>query len=248
MLRNCGMGFGATALSALFRDNAFAGLDSAGRDRHEAFDPLKPRQPHFPPRAKNVIFLYMDGGVSHVDTFDYKPMLDKHNGEDPHKLMKVRPTQFNNIGKILASPWKFKNYGKSGLPVSDLFPNVGAHADDLCVLRSMTVTFSEHTNANYFLHTGFGLQGRPSMGAWAGYGLGSENQDLPGFVVVNGGLIPPGGLDNFNSGFLPAAYQGSVFRAADPPLANVRRSDPSDAHQRSKLELMRSLDAENLKR
>ncbi len=248
MLRNCGMGFGATALSALFRDNAFAGLDSAGRDRHEAFDPLKPRQPHFPPRAKNVIFLYMDGGVSHVDTFDYKPMLDKHNGEDPHKLMKVRPTQFNNIGKILASPWKFKNYGKSGLPVSDLFPNVGAHADDLCVLRSMTVTFSEHTNANYFLHTGFGLQGRPSMGAWVGYGLGSENQDLPGFVVVNGGLIPPGGLDNFNSGFLPAAYQGSVFRAADPPLANVRRSDPSDAHQRSKLELMRSLDAENLKR
>ncbi len=248
MLRSCSMGFGAVAATTLLRDPAFAGLDSAGKDRHQAFDPLRPRQGHHAAKARSVIFLYMDGGVSHVDSFDPKPMLNKHNGEDPRKLMDVRPTQFNSIGKVLASPWPFKNYGKSGLPVSDLFPHVGKHADDLCVIRSMTSEFSEHTNANYFLHTGSGLQGRPSMGAWTGYGLGSENQDLPGFVVVNGGLIPPGGLDNFNAGFLPAAYQGSVFNSSDPPVSNVRRTDPSEAHQRAKLDLMRRLDAENLKR
>ena len=131
MLKSCGMGFGVAALSGLFQDKAFAGLDSKGRDRHAAFDPLKPRQPHFQPRAKSVIFLYMDGGVSHVDSFDPKPMLTKHNGQDPRKLMDVQPTQFNSIGKVLASPWEFKNYGKSGLPVSDLFPHVAAHADDI---------------------------------------------------------------------------------------------------------------------
>ena len=248
MLRTCSLGFGSLAATALMGSKAYGGLDSDGRDRHSAFDPLKPRNPHFPAKARSIIFLYMDGGVSHVDSFDPKPMLKKCNGQDPRKLMDVQPTQFNSIGKVLASPWEFKNYGKSGLPVSDLFPNVAKHADDLCVIRSMTSEFSEHTNANYFLHTGNGLQGRPSMGAWVGYGLGSENQDLPGFVVLNGGLIPPGGLDNFNAGFLPAAYQGSVFNPSDPAVSNVKRLDPSVAHQRSKLDLMRKLDAENLQR
>ena len=107
MLKSCGMGFGAAAFSALLQNKSFAGLDSAGNDRHSAFDPLKPRRPHFQPRAKSVIFLYMDGGVSHVDSFDPKPMLNKHNGQDPRKLMDVQPTQFNSIGKVLASPWQF---------------------------------------------------------------------------------------------------------------------------------------------
>ncbi len=107
----------------------------------------------------------------------------------------------------------------------------------------MISKFPEHTSANYFLHTGSGIQGRPSMGAWLGYGLGSENKNLPGFIVLNGGLIPPGGLDNFNSGFLPAAFQGSVFRAGDPPVANIERLEPSDALQRGKLDLMKRLDA-----
>ena len=248
MLRTCSLGFGSLAATALLGSKAFGGLDSDGRDRYVAFDPLKPRKPHFSPKARSIIFLYMDGGVSHVDSFDPKPMLKKRNGQDPRKLMDVQPTQFNNIGRVLASPWEFNNYGKSGLPVSDLFPHVAKHADDLCVIRSMTSEFSEHTNANYFLHTGNGLQGRPSMGAWVGYGLGSENQDLPGFVVLNGGLIPPGGLDNFNAGFLPAAYQGSVFNASDPAVSNVKRRDPSVAQQRSKLDLMRKLDAANLQR
>src|SRR5260221_12430875 len=107
----------------------------------------------------------------------------------------------------------------------------------------MTSQFSEHTSANYFLHTGNGQQGRPSMGAWVTYGLGSASQNLPGFIVLNGGLIPPGGLDNFNSGFLPAAYQGSVFRAGDPPVANIKPREPSGGRQKAKLDLLRELDA-----
>jgi hypothetical protein len=228
MLASCANGFGLVALAALAADDA--------------------RAMHFRPRARNVIFLYMDGGPSQIDTFDYKPALEKYHGQDPHKVFRVEPTQFDNVGKVLASPWKFRQHGDSGLWVSDLFPHVAACADDLAVIRSMTSKFSEHTTANYFLHTGSGLQGRPSMGAWLSYGLGSENRNLPGFIVLNGGLIPPGGLDNFNSGFLPAAYQGSVFRPADPPVANIRRREASEQQQRNKLDLLRKLDAATLER
>src|SRR6202042_1222190 len=126
----------------------------------------------------------------------------------------------------------------SGLWISSLFPHLAECADDLAVIRSVVSKFPEHTAANYFLHTGSGIQGRPSMGAWVSYGLGSENKNLPGFIVLNGGLIPPGGLDNFNSGFLPAAFQGSIFRAGDPPVANIDRVEPSDALQRNKIDLM----------
>jgi hypothetical protein len=126
--------------------------------------------------------------------------------------------------------------------VSELFPHVAECVDELCIVRSMVSKFPEHTSANYFLHTGSGLQGRPSMGAWISYGLGSLNRNLPGFIVLNGGLIPPGGLDNFNSGYLPAAYQGSIFRSANPPLANIRRLESSDEKQRKKLDLLRRLD------
>ena len=237
LLRSAGLGFGGLALNALLGERAFGGSGQAPGDA------FAPRKPHFPARAKSVIFLYMDGGVSHVDSFDPKPLLNKHNGEDPGKFFKVAPTQFNNNGNILASPWGFKNYGQSGIAVSDLFPHVAKHADDLTVVRSMTSKFSEHTNANYFLHTGSGLQGRPSMGAWVTYGLGSECENLPGFVVLNGGLTPPGGLDNFNSGFLPASYQGSVFKPSNPPVANIRRTEKDPAAQRRKLDLVARLDA-----
>src|SRR5690606_10545834 len=145
--------------------------------------PFAPRPSHFPARARNVIFLYMDGGPSQVDTFDPKPRLDRDHGK-PFP-MKIEPTQFDNVGNTLASPWKFRQYGESGIPVSDLFPNIAQHVDRMAVIRSMTSNFSEHTNANYFLHTGSGLQGRPSMGAWFGYGLGTECEELPAFVVLN---------------------------------------------------------------
>ena len=198
--------------------------------------------PHHEPRAKSVIFLYMDGGVSQVDSFDPKPRLEREHGESPYRKFKVDDTQFNNIGTILKSHWSFKQYGESGMPVSELFPHIATCVDDLALVRSMVSQFPEHTNANYFLHTGIGIQGRPSMGAWVTYGLGSDNQDLPGYVVLDGGLIPPGGLDNFNSGFLPASFQGSVMRAQDPPLANIRPHEEDNALQAKKLKLLNRMD------
>ncbi len=241
-------GFGAVALSALLMEHDF-NLRAEQRPIGESpadGGPFAPRSPHFRPTAKNVIYLYMDGGPSQVDTFDPKPRLQREHGK-PFGA-KIQPTQFNNNGATLGSPWKFHQYGESGLPVSDLFPHVARHADDLAVIRSMTSKFSEHTNANYFLHTGHGQQGRPSMGAWFGYGLGSECRNLPGFIVLNGGLIPPGGLDNFNSGFLPATYQGSIFNSGDSPVANIRRTEASERLQRNKLDLLRRMDAKALER
>ncbi len=237
MLMRCASGFGAVALAALCRDPAFGAtstedseLGFAGHGTHHAA------------RAKNVIFLYMDGGPSQMDTFDPKPTLDKYHGQDPGKMFTVEPTQFNNNGTLLASPWKFHSYGESGIPVSDLFPHVATCVDELAVVRSMVSEFSEHTFANYFLHTGSGLQGRPSMGAWVNYGLGSECQNLPGFVVINGGLIPPGGLDCFGSGFLPASYQGSVFKPSGSGVANISRTESTAENQRAKLDLIHQLD------
>jgi hypothetical protein len=208
--------------------------------------PYAPRAAHTAARAKNVIFLYMDGGPSQMDTFDPKPLLTKEHGQ-PFK-MKMEPTQFNNNGNTLGSPWKFAPGGKSGLPVSDLFPYVRDCADELCVIRSMTSNFSEHTSANYFLHTGTGQQGRPSMGAWVTYGLGSSSQNLPGFIVLDGGLIPPGGLDNFNSGFLPATFQGSIFKAAAQPVANITPTEARPKLQLNKLDLISKLDGDLLGR
>ena len=237
MLSRCAGGFGALALAALQSDVSFAGNDAGSSGPGHAG-----HGPHHEVRAKNVVFLYMDGGPSQVDTFDPKPMLDKYNGKDPGQLFDVEPTQFNNNGSVLASPWKFKQYGESGIPVSDLFPHVAGCVDELAVVRSMTSGFPEHTFANYFLHTGSALQGRPSMGAWVNYGLGSECRDLPGFVVLNGGLIPPGGLDCFGSGFLPASYQGSVFKPSGTGVANISPPESSLQEQRKKLDLIGQLD------
>jgi hypothetical protein len=237
MLARCAHGFGSLAFLALL------GQPSARASGHGSV--WAPREPHFAPRARRVIFLYMDGGPAQMDTFDPKPRLREYHGK-PFP-MKMESTQFNDNGNTLAGPWDFKPYGQSGLPVSDLFPNVGRCADDLCVIRSMVSTFNEHTNANFFLHTGLGLAGRPSAGAWVSYGLGTENQNLPAFVVLNGGLIPPGGLPNFGSGFLPATHQGSIFRPGDPPVANIQPLEADPDRQRRKLGLLARLDASALR-
>ena len=244
MLRRTAGGFGAVALAALACERSFAESAIAPASQLGTAAGLKAMR--FPAKARNIIFLYMDGGPSQVDTFDPKPLLQKENGR-PFK-MKMEPTQFNNNGNTLGSPWKFRNCGKSGTPVSDLFPNVARCVDDLAIIRSMVSEFSTHTNANYFLHSGNGQQGRPSMGSWATYGLGSECDNLPGFIVLNGGLIPVGGLDNFSNGFLPATYQASIFQPSAEPLANIRPSEPRPALQANKLALLRKLDRQVLDR
>jgi len=235
MLARCANGFGALALTSLLADEASAAAKGG-----------PPTRTHHVPKAKAVIFLYMDGGPSQVDTFDPKPKLAEYHGKP--LPMEMPRTQFNSNGMVLRSPWEFSRHGQSGLEVSSLFPEIATCADDLCVVRSMTSNFSEHTNANYFFHTGNGSQGRPTMGSWVTYGLGSECRDLPGFIVLNGGLIPPGGLDCFGNGFLPPTYQGSLFLPREKPVADLKRGEATEAQQRRKLDLLRGLDRSVLSR
>jgi hypothetical protein len=227
LLQRAANGFGAALLPAILGATSRAAIPSA---------------PHTAPRARNVIFLFMEGAVSQVDSFDYKPALEKHRGKDPRQVIgQLEKTQFDSIGTLLPSPWPFRQHGQSGQWISDLFPHIASRADELCVIHSMTSAFPEHTSANYFLHSGLGLQGRPSMGAWVAYGLGSDNQDLPSFVVLNGGQIPSGGLDCFGSGFLPASYQGSLFNANGMPIANLEPADRNTQRQAARLRLARKL-------
>ncbi len=223
MLSRSSLGFGALACSSLF-------------DRSEGRAAI---ERHVPPRVRNVIFLFMEGGVSQVDSFDYKPMLEKHHGKDPRRAIgKIEKTQFESIGKVLKSPWTFRQRGQSGAWISDLFPHVAEMADELCIIKSMTSRFPEHTSANFFLHSGSGLQGRPSMGAWATYGLGSDNENLPGYIVLNGGQIPSGGLDCFSNGFLPATARGNLLNAIGAPLANVTPHEKDSRSQALKRALI----------
>ncbi len=225
-------GFGALAASVLFPRTSFG----ASAPEH----PLTPKPPHFKARAKNVIFLYMDGGPGQMDTFDPKPELERW--ADKPLPMDAPPTQFDDVGTVMPSPWKFQRGGESGLPISDLFPHVRKHADKLCIVRSMTSKFPEHTAANYFLHTGHNPAGRPSMGAWCSYGLGSMADDLPGYVVVDGGLVPPGGIECFGSGFLSPSFQGSVFRPQGDAVAHARGKHTGTNRETARRQLLKDLD------
>jgi len=225
MLQRSSLGFGAVALDALFGRTATAAARPARRVR-----------------AKNVIFCYMSGGVSHVDSFDPKPKLRELHGQP--MPVAIERTQFNNNGEVMASPFSFAQHGESGLWVSSMFPELAKVADELAVIRSMTAPFSEHAQGNFLMHTGFPFIGHPSAGAWIHYGLGSENRDLPGFVVLqSGGAVPPhGGVGLFSSGFLPAHHQGSVLVAdRDPAVRNIRPALGRGAQARH-LELVRALD------
>ena len=237
-------GFGGLALAALLDDAAKA---SSSASLHRPTEPFSVRPPHHPPRAKNVIFLFMDGGPSQLDTFDPKPRLAKEHWQ-PIQMDNLPTTVFNISNRVFQSPFEFRQYGQSGAWVSDLFPHVAGAVDDLCIIRSMVADHSEHTAANYFIHTGSGFQGRPSMGAWVTYGLGSECANLPGFVVLDSGLIPPGGMDCFGAGFLPASYQGTLFRQGGTPVADIEPREVDPALQRGKLDLLRSLNQGALER
>jgi hypothetical protein len=224
MLRRCSLGFGALA---------WQGLASGAV-----------RKPHFAPRAKNVVFCYMSGGVSHIDSFDPKPRLARESGQP--MPFPIERTMFNQNGNIMPSPWEFKQYGQSGIPVSSLFPHMGSVADELCVIRSMTVKFMEHAQANFYYHCGQPFTGFPSLGAWTTYGLGSEAENLPGFVVLASGEIPLGGINVFGSGFLPAVHQASfVHPERSEPLQDISPKEPDDL-QRKRLSVIEDLDREFL--
>ena len=227
MLRRTSLGFGSLALGGLLSGKAWGAAPG----------------PHFKPRVKHVIFCYMSGGVSHVDSFDPKPELKRRHGQP--MPVPVRPTVFNENGNIMASPWEARPRGKSGLLISDLFPHLAELADDLAIVRSMTSKVNEHAQGNYCFHTGLPFMGHPSAGAWVSYGLGSANENLPGFVVLqSGGAGPPlGGVGLYSSGYLPAQHQASIIRAdSSPALENIAPHE-SDALQRARLGFLRDVDA-----
>ncbi len=230
-------------LSSGFGYLAFAGLSTqaAQAAKLPSESPLAPKGSHFPARAKRVIFLCMRGGPSHVDTFDYKPKLTADSG-----AAGTRPGT-----KLLGSKWNFAQHGQSGLWISELFPNVAKHADDLCLLRSMQTDLPAHPQAFLQMHTGSFQFVRPSLGAWTLYGLGTENENLPGFVT----LTPPGasgGAQNYGSSFLPAIYQGTRIGADNRPIAGAQirnlTSPLSATVQRAELDLVQTLNRETLRR
>jgi hypothetical protein len=240
-LKNAACGFGYLAL---------AGLTNTAR----AAGPLAVEPTHHTPRAKRVIFLFMQGGVSHVDSFDPKPRLDRDDGkmlefDDARTLAKTRKVIQHRVFK---SPWKFTQYGQCGLSVSDLFPLTASHADDLCVLRGMNTEGIAHGPATLFLHTGSINLIRPSIGAWMLYGLGTENQNLPGFVTISPSM-GNGGPRNWSNAFLPTVYQGTpIGRAglpsADAKIRNLTNDRLSVAEQRQQLDLLQALNATQTRR
>ena len=224
---------------------AFAGLSSMAADGAKV-SPLAPKAPHFPARAKRVIFLCMSGAPSHVDTFDYKPELSTADGKSSN-----RPGRIPGA-KLMGSPWKFRQHGESGLWASELFPEVASHADELCVIRSMHTDLPAHPEAYLMLHTGSSQFIRPSLGAWTLYGLGTESDDLPGFVSIKP-TGRNGGAQNYGSAFLPAACQATRFGNEGLPIAEARvgniknpKLDPSS--QRLQLDLIQSMNRQLLER
>lgn len=210
MLTQSANGFGMLALSAMLAEEARADV----KINSPAEDPLAPKAPHFPAKAKRVIFLFMHGGPSQVDTFDYKPLLERDDGK-PLPFSKPRVVS-GQTGNLLKSPWSFKQYGQSGAWASELFPEIASHADDICFIKSMYGSNSRHGGALLELHTGSDTFVRPSMGSWVTYGLGTENRNLPGFITVCP-TLSHGAENNFSSAFLPAIYQGTPVGNAGTP-------------------------------
>ncbi len=241
-LRTAACGFGGLALGAMTHQAA------------AVTNPLAPKLVHHSPKAKRVIFLFMAGGVSHVDSYDYKPRLFSDDGkmvrfDDARTLAKTRKIVEHRVKKPL---WDFNNYGQCGLPVSDLFPLTAKHADDLCVLKGMSTNGVAHGPSTLFLHTGTINHIWPSTGSWINYGLGTENENLPGFVSI-GPSMGNGGPRNYGNAFLPAAYQGTAvgragIDAKDATIKNITSPGVAPGEQRKKFELLRKLNAEQAAR
>jgi hypothetical protein len=243
-LKQSALGFGFLALADLL-----ARADSPSANRPDPSNPLAPKPPHHPPRAKRIIFLFMKGGPSHVDTFEPKPLLDRDHGK-PYPGERPRVT-FAQTGTLLKSPWKFQQHGQSGIPVSELFPHVARCVDDLCFIHSLHGTNPAHGGAVLKLHTGSDNFVRPSLGAWVAYGLGTENQNLPAFVTICPTLAH-GGVNNWGAAFLPAACQGVPIGNASTPIEQakvryIRPRHPADV-QRRQLDLLAEANREHLAR
>lgn len=237
MLRSSAAGFGHVAFAAML-----------GQQNPAFASPTAAKVPHLVPRARRIVFLFMKGGPSHVDTFDPKPLLDRDDGQPPP--FDLPDVTFAKQGNLLRSPWKFHRYGESGLPVSELFPHVAKHIDDLCVLRSVHGTNPAHGGALLKLHTGSDQFVRPSMGSWVTYGLGTENENLPAFVTICPTLAH-GGVNNWGAAFLPSHCQGTPIgnaslAATDAKVKHIRNQRIGRDLQRRQLDLIAAMNREHL--
>jgi hypothetical protein len=246
LLQNSAVGFGSLALAALLGREGSAQTGDATIASN--LNPLASRDPHHAPRAKRIVFLFMKGGPSHVDTFDPKPALDRAHGQTPP--FALPDVTFAKQGNLLKSPWKFRQYGQSGLPVSALFPHVAQHVDDLCILRSVHGTNPAHGGALLKLHTGSDQFVRPSLGAWVTYGLGTDNENLPAFVTLCPTLAH-GGVNNWGAAFLPAYCQGTPIgnaslSAKQALVKHVRNNRIPPDIQRAQLDLIQAMNQQHL--
>jgi Protein of unknown function (DUF1501) len=239
--RSCAGGIETLALASLLEREGLAGTIA---------DPLAPKAPHFAPHAKNVICLFMEGAPSQMDLFDPKPALQKYSGQSlpPSMTKDLRLAFIKPTAAVLASPRKFTPHGQSGIEFSDYIPNIASCADDICLVRSMVTDAFNHHPGQLLLFTGSQQFGRPTMGAWVVYGLGSESQNLPGFVVLSSGVGTSGGESNFASGFLPSSYQGVMFRTGPEPIVYLKSPEGvSMEQQRASLDVLRDLNEERFR-
>lgn len=241
LLRRCGNGIGFLAMTSLLRQQSL--LQAAPY-------PLAPKTPHFPGRAKSVIWLFMNGGPSHVDTWDYKPMLEKRDGKELPGFDKNTGFFTDQVGPLMKSPFNFARHGESGTWVSELFPYMSQHVDKMAFIHSCFTESNNHSPALFMINTGMTRMGFPCVGSWVTYGLGSENQNLPSFVVMSDPLdrgLPKGHAQNWGAGFLPAIYQGTWLRPKGDPIDNLDRpAGMTDPQQRAQLDLLAKLNRHEL--
>ncbi|MEE3229807.1 MAG: DUF1501 domain-containing protein, partial [Planctomycetota bacterium] len=246
MLRRCGMGLGSIGLMSLLQDQGLLGAT-----KEKAFNPLAARAPHFKPTAKSVIWLFINGGPSQVDTWDYKPALEKWNGKPLKNFDKFTGFFSGSVGGLMKSPFEFKRHGECGKPVSSLFPNLAQHVDKMAFVHSGHTESNNHSPALFMMNCGLPRMGYPCVGSWVTYGLGSESDSLPSFVVMSdpkGRGLPKGYAANWGAGFLPSVFQGTHLRPKGEPIDNLKRvAGMKPDQQRRQLDLLSLLNQEHLK-
>jgi hypothetical protein len=251
-LRTAGNGFGMIALTGLLEQQGLLSTAAQAAVPGSKINPLAPKQPHFYSKAKQVIWLFLNGGPSQVDTFDYKPALARQDGKELEGFDKNTGFFTNQVGPVMKSPFKFRQHGKSGAWVSEIFPNISKHVDKMAFIYSCWSESNNHSPALFKINTGFSRMGYPCVGSWVTYGLGTESQSLPAFVTMYDTLgrgLPKGNASNWGAGFLPSIFQGTALKPQGAPIDNLYRSqDQGAAQQRSQLDLLKRLNNRHLER
>ena len=249
MLERCGMGLGMLGLAGLLGDE---NLLAAAPGGERSLNPLAPRSPHFTPKVKSVIWLFINGGPSHIDTWDHKPALENHHGKEYEGFDRFTGFFADQVGALMKSPFRFSPRGESGKMVSEIFPHLGRHVDKMAFIHSGYSNSNNHSPALYMINSGQVRMGHPCMGSWVTYGLGSESSNLPGFVVMSdpkGRGLPKGNANNWSAGFLPGAYQGTWLQPKGAPIKNLQRlPGTTDGRQRAQLDLMARLNRRDMER